>query len=196
MILPVSGRLLTYYTGTNDSAVYFDGWVAQSLFEMKDIGSCICEYSVEVPNSIHVLGIKSNCSDVSDVCSNREFIIASTDDSYILTNSSWKCTSQTPAETWTEDGYDDSSWPNARSESVNDELADINPNARQIWTWSILDNLVYCRLRLGSLRKSNIYVIVISSPIITNRLPYPYTILYLINLFLNISAECFVFATP
>ena len=132
--------------------MYFDGWVRQTLFEMENTVLCMYGHSAEISETPHVIGIKANNSDVSDVCSNRTFIIVSTNDSYILTNSSWKCTNETPAANWIEDGYDDNCWPNARSESVNDELADINPdinpNALQIWTWSILDNLVYCRLRV------------------------------------------------
>ena len=90
-------------------------------------------------------------------------IVASTDDEYILTNSSWKC-SNVSQNGWEEIDFDDSAWMNAIEYAYNGEdpwgfAPGISTNASWMWlrqynglpnsTYEEMDQEVYCRKRLG-----------------------------------------------
>ena len=136
-----SGRLLTYIA-TDVSSVYFNGR-EQQVFGMES-GDWKNGYSIQVPNDLQVIGIKSNATPYSEFSG----IIASTNDDFILTNSSWKCTNQTPDTSWTDVCYDDTDWQTASIQSYR--VAGVSPLANWIWTNTRADLLVYCRLSLST----------------------------------------------
>ena len=103
-----SGRLLTYIA-TDVSSVYFDGR-EQQVFGMES-GDWKNGYTIQVPSDLQVIGIKSNAT--PSTWSGNFGIIAWTNDDYILTNSSWKCTNQVPGTSWTDVCYDDTNWQTA-----------------------------------------------------------------------------------
>ena len=86
-------------------------------------------------------------------------ILASTDDDYVLTNSSWKC-SNISHPGWEEIDFDDSAWLSAIEYGRNGEgvwgvIPGISSNAEWIWLRQFtsaqepMDNDVYCRKNLG-----------------------------------------------
>lgn len=90
----------------------------------------------------------------------RAGILASTGDGYILTNSSWKCTSVYYVG-WETVTYDDSAWPAAYVSGIHQTypcpwqiVPDIRLDAYWIWTNKYEssdggDVVVYCRLKIG-----------------------------------------------
>jgi len=86
-------------------------------------------------------------------------IVASTDDNYVLTNSSWKC-SNVSYPGWAEVDFDDSAWESALEFGNNGgngwvHIPAISSDAEWIWLrqyysdWELMDSNVYCRKRLG-----------------------------------------------
>jgi hypothetical protein len=78
--------------------------------------------------------------------------LASTSDGLLLTDSSWKCTSQPQTAGWADPNFNDNSWPAAvmvspnRSPDVHGIIAEINSNAYWIWAAdSGSSGTVYCR---------------------------------------------------
>ena len=86
-------------------------------------------------------------------------IIASTDDEFVLTNTSWKCLNVSQPG-WEEIDFDDSDWLLA-IEYDNKKQSEISSNASWIWlrqwnsltnsTYEEMDLEVYCRKRLGEI---------------------------------------------
>lgn len=80
-------------------------------------------------------------------------IVGSTEDGFILTNSSWKCINHRIAG-WQNVTFDDSLWPPAYQiyPSTDKPIDGIRPDAYWIWTknytWKTGDKNVYCRKRL------------------------------------------------
>lgn len=84
-------------------------------------------------------------------------IIASTDDGYVITNSSWKCTNK-KSFGWEGLDFDDSDWaPASYSKAYYEKpIAGIRNDAQWIWTERFTgrssDKNVYCRLTLKKLK--------------------------------------------
>lgn len=122
----------------------------------------------DLPNSIH-----HDTPDVIDLpCTTRligihgrnDFsvsgIVASTDDNYVLTNSSWKC-SNVNYPGWAEIDFDDSAWVSAMEYGNNGGndwvyIPTISSDAEWIWLRQDepMDIDVYCRKKLGKERVS------------------------------------------
>jgi len=71
----------------------------------------------------------------------------------ILTDSTWKCTDQSPEDNWYTENYNDSSWPPAAQEYQNgfERRGSSNISSSAYWIWSSdlqLNATVYCRLNL------------------------------------------------
>jgi len=80
---------------------------------------------------------------------------ASTTNDYLVTSMAWKCTSQTPASTWTQPSYSDALWPSAVNADpfnmIHGPQPPLSPAAQWIWTDNshdpVIDTTVYCRGR-------------------------------------------------
>lgn len=133
---------------TDDSyRLYLDGSKINGLiYNDKFNGSFVDQYpadSVSLPYTTKVIAVEgSNAKSYGG-------ILASTDDGYILTNSSWKCTDNRVIG-WQKVGFDDSLWPPANQTITRPFTQGIRSDAFWIWTTKYYygDSDVFCRLNL------------------------------------------------
>ena len=78
-------------------------------------------------------------------------LIASTDDG-VVTDDTWRCTSQEEAD-WFSETFDDSHWPSAHMWYDNgdgywNQISSINSDAKWIWTENQNELSIFCRKQL------------------------------------------------
>ena len=140
IICPGSNRTLTCITAWNTN-FYFDG--VQKYPSTTARHDSRNTSTIPFSGDLQVIGIKS-----TNTFNSYHGIIASTDDDYILTNSTWKCRNKLH-ENWADVNYNDSHWQNATNFSVTYNRSVIRNQAQWIWTINWSDDTVYCRLCLG-----------------------------------------------
>jgi len=104
--------------------------------------------TVTMPTPIRVIAVQ-----VTNIATKAGLLVSSFVSKYptILTNSSWKCTDQTPQNNWYTVNYNDSSWPPAVQDYQNGfkGSSNISSSAYWIWTKNLQYNVtIYCRLNL------------------------------------------------
>ena len=138
-------------TVDNEYSLYFDGKEQTNLqnnnkWEKTD--------SLNLPGNTRVIAVMaSNWLDDGNV--GPAGILASTKDGFILTNSTWKC-SNTSNDSWTNVGFDDSSWqqaveigPKGYKTWVHGQISAIDENAKWIWYGTEhVKETIYCRRNL------------------------------------------------
>lgn len=125
--------------------LYFDGKEVKGTMSAVSWKTTIV---VDLPGSTQVIAVKG----VNTY--GEPGFLGSTDDGYIVTNFSWKCTNKF-AEKWNKIGFHDSNWPDAYDVKEYSEkpVSGIDPKA--VWIWTRYDyrkekgdRIVYCRFTL------------------------------------------------
>lgn len=140
-------------TVDDELRLYIDGIEITGLQNAEDYGK---PDLVDLPCTTKLIAVHGSNGPAGDVAG----ILASTDDNYILTNSSWKCSNVSQIG-WVEIDFDDSTWIPALEYGHNEDDDDwvlvpgISSGAFWIWLRQYtsdndpMDRDVFCRKRLG-----------------------------------------------
>lgn len=132
-------------TADDSMRLFIDG---REITDLSDASSWLYPDTLDLPCTTRVVAIEANNTFQVGA------ILASTDDGYIKTNSSWKC-KNTRIQGWQEVDFNDSSWKQAVAVPYHDPFPEttstiIREDARWIWTkdYSDGDLNVFCRKKL------------------------------------------------
>ena len=130
-------------TVNNDDAYVYDGEQIMPVVYNYNMSS-----SVSLAANACVLSVLA----VNIATGGSSGILASTSTG-VVTDDSWKCSSELQTPGWHEPNFDDAAWAQARVVAPNDGssfafIADISPDAKWIWAEDTSSHVAFCRKTL------------------------------------------------